>query len=150
MVSYITDSKEIGLALNFGDYPVLMVDHDKPCYEGSTYCVGSRVRVWYRPASPMLAFRETDTAMLTRGNVFYENGQLGISAHGYALKADFGYSDVIEDAEWAQAVTVEEGQTVVVVEQWSERRRCTVRKMKVPENIDPFCQVVGWLQEIEG
>lgn len=150
MAHYITDRKEIGLALNFGDYPVLMVDRDNPCYDGSTYCVGSKVRVRYMPASPMLALRETNKAMLTRGNLFYENGQMGISARGAMLKADFGYSDVIESVEWAQTVIVEAGQTVVVVEQWSERRMCTVRKMKVPEYIDPFCQVVGWLQEIEG
>ena len=150
MASYITDRKEIGLALNFGDYPVLMVDHDNPCYEGTTYCEGTRVRVRYMPASHSLAMREANKAMLTRGSLFFEDGRLGISARGAMLKAGFGYSDVIESVEWAQAVTVEEGQTVVVVEQWSKRRMCTVRKMKVPAKIDPFCQVACWLQEIEG
>ena len=147
-VEYLTDRSEIALALNFGDYPVLMIDHDKPVYEGSTFCQGSKVCVKYTPNSVYLRLGY-DKPLRTRGEIYYSDGRLGISSNGALLKADFGYQDVIDSVEWAQAVTVEPGQTVVVVEQWSSRRECTVRKMKVPERIDPHCQTVCLLMEIE-
>ena len=142
---YITDRKEIGKAINFGKYPVLFINRENrpyPEYVGD-YSIGCKVRV---------AYDHGYEGMTTRGNLFFsnENGkdELAISSRGSMLKASFGRSDVLNAVEWAQSPVVQKGQTVVVVEDWPSKGRCTVRMMKVPDRIDVHCITVAVLQDL--
>lgn len=142
---YITDRKEIGKAINFGKYPVLFINRENrpyPEYVGD-YSIGCKVRV---------AYDHGPSGITTRGNLFFsnENGrdELAISSKGSMLKASFGRSDVLDMVEWAQAPVVHKGQTVVVVEDWPSEGRCTVRLMRVPDQIDVNCITVAVLQDL--
>lgn len=143
---YLTDRQDIGKAINFGKYPVLFINRENRPYPefGGDYSVGCKVRV---------AYSIWPDGITTRGNLFFsdEDGKskLAISSRGSMLKAGFGRSDVMEMVEWAQAPVVRKGQTVVVVEDWPSEKRCTVRLMKVPNQIDVHCQTVAVLQDIE-
>lgn len=142
---YITDRKEIGKAINFGKYPVLFINRENrpyPEYVGD-YSIGCKVRV---------AYDRGPSGLTTRGNLFFsnENGrdELAISSRGSMLKAGFGRSDVLNAVEWAQSPVVQKGQTVVVVEDWPSEGRCTVRLMRVPDQIDVNCITVAVLQDL--
>ena len=142
---YVTDRKEIGKAINFGKYPVLFINRENrpyPEYVGD-YSIGCKVRV---------AYDRGPSGLTTRGNLFFsnENGrdELAISSRGSMLKAGFGRSDVLNAVEWAQSPVVQKGQTVVVVEDWPSEGRCTVRLMRVPDQIDVNCITVAVLQDL--
>lgn len=142
---YVTDRKEIGKAINFGKYPVLFINRENRPYPeyGGDYSIGCKVRV---------AYDNGMEGVTTRGNIFFsnENGRdsLAISSRGSMLKAGFGRSDVLNAVEWAQSPVVQKGQTVVVVEDWPSEGRCTVRLMRVPDQIDVNCITVAVLQDL--
>lgn len=142
---YITDRKEIGKAMNFCKYPVLFINRENRPYPeyGGDYSIGCKVRV---------AYDRGPSGLTTRGNLFFSNesgrDELAISSRGSMLKAGFGRNDVLNAVEWAQSPVVQKGQTVVVVEDWPSEGRCTVRLMRVPDQIDVNCTTVAVLQDL--
>lgn len=142
-MEFIVDRKEIAQTLNFGKYPVLSIDRDNKRFEGNDYARGCRVKV---------AWDHKDTryaGMTTHGELYYDDGKYAISGECTVLTASFGYSDVMEMVREANAVTVHAGQTVVVVENWSTRKSCRVRMMKVSDRIDIHCVTVAQLEDID-
>lgn len=141
-MKYLTDRQEIAKAMNFGKYPVLVLNRENhKGFEDTDYCVGQKVKVAYD--NPRYE------GMTTQGNIYLENGKIAISGDSACLTARFGYSDVMEAAEWANAPTIHKGQTVVVVEQWPSKKLCAVRMMKVSDRIDIHCITVASLEDIE-
>lgn len=140
----LTDRKEIAKAMNFGKYPVLVLDMENHCgFENTDFCEGQKVRVAWDSADKRYE------GMTTEGNIYMEDGKIAISNNASMLKADWGYHDVISDAEWANAPVVHKGQTVIVIMDWKSVKRCAVRMMKVSERIDIHCMTVAHLEDIE-
>lgn len=143
----LTNKREIAEAMNFGKYPVLVLDRENhkgfEKYGDTLYCEGQKVRVAWDHKDPRYA------GMTTQGNIYMdEDGCLAISGNGAMLKADWGYSDVMEDAEWANAPVVHKGQTVVVIHNWPSKKKCMVEKLKVSDRIDRFCITVATLEDV--
>lgn len=140
----LTDRKEIAKAMNFGKYPVLVLDLDNNCgFEGGRYCQGQRVRVAWDHKDPQYA------GMTTQGNIYMEDGRIAISGNAACLHADFGYYDVMDMAAWANAPVVHKGETVVVVMKSEKAKTCVVRMMKVSDHINIHCMTVARLEDIE-
>lgn len=145
-MKYLTDRHEIAMAMNFGTYPVLHLNRENRPYAdmgSGDYAKGCRVRVAWDSNDPKYK------GMTTHGDLYIENGRLAISAEGGCLSADFGYTDVMQSVQEANAVVVHRGQAVVVVEDWPSKRQCTVRMMKVSDRIDIHCMTVTHLEDIE-
>lgn len=138
---YLTDRQEIAKAMNFWKYPVLRINMEKPDRGYDGYFVGDKVEV-ITPSEKYPGSRE-------RGNLYFCDGKFAISSEGACLHADFGYSDVIENLEWAQAPKLKAGQTVVIIEDWPNAKRCRVHMMQLPERIDKFTTPCCTLEEIE-
>lgn len=143
----LTERKEIAKAINFGKYPVLVLDMDNhKGYEkynpDTKFCEGQRVRVAWD--------RSDYEGMTSNGSIMMgDDGTIYISGRCAILQADFGYSDVMEDATWANAPVIHKGQRVVVIMDWSKEKRCMVRMMKVSDRIDIHCQRVATLEDID-
>lgn len=141
MAKYLTERTEVAEAINFGKYPVLYIDFDSKFNRSSNgYYKGCDVRVKYD---------RSDGTLRTEGNLEMENGKYSISNNAICLHASFGRSDIIEDYKWSRAVTVSKGQTVVLIEDWSEAKRCKVRMMKVSDRINTSCMTVAYLEDLE-
>lgn len=144
---FLTDRTEIAEAMNFGKYPVLVLNREnRPMADvvpESDYAVGCRVKVAWDNKDPRYE------GMTTHGELYIENGKLHISGEGACLKAGFGYSDVIKMAAEANVPIIHKGQTVVVVEDYPSKKHCTVRLMKVSDRIDIHCSRVASLEDID-
>lgn len=147
-MKYLTDRKEIAKAINFGKYPVLVLNRENRPFADispdSDYAVGCRVRVAWDHKEPRYA------GMTTQGNIYIEDGKIAISNDAAVLKAEFGYHDVMTMASEANTPLVHAGQTVVVVEDYPSNPCCTVRMMKVSDRIDIHCMTVASLEDIDG
>ena len=141
MAKFVTDRHEIAKLMNFGKYPVLKLDRENHLgYENTDYCKGSKVRIEYESRNY--------GKMLKDVTLYMENGKYGFSSPGCFLNNSFGYSDVMEMADWAETQIVHKGETVVLVEYWKSERNCRVRLMKVSERIDIHCETVATLLDI--
>lgn len=104
----VTNRNELGKTLNFGKYPVLTIDLADSDEHGM---VGSKCRI--------------DMGTFQDGSKFYERAQvrafkdekkLTFKAGGCVLSADFGYSDLMSDVEYATAPIIEpESEFVIVI-----------------------------------
>lgn len=123
-MKYLTDRYEIARALNFGKYPVLHIDLEtsKKGYEG--LYEGDLCKV----LSPSQRYPDSYEI----GNLIYcdDDKKFEITAYGSCLKAGFGYHDVIEDMQVAQAPVVSGEQVVIVICDYPIAQRCKVRVMK--------------------
>ena len=66
------------------------------------------------------------------------------------LDSSFGYGDVIEILEWAQAPVIHAGETVIVIEDFPKARTCRVHKMRVSRLNGRFTYPTCYLEETEG
>ena len=139
---YLIDRHEIAAAMNFRKYPVLSINMENRPYDESDYAVGCRVRVAWDHKDPRYA------GMATHGNLYCENGKLAISGEGAMLSASFGYSDVMEMLQEANAPVVHKGDLVVVVMDVPSKKTCMVRMMRVSPRIDIHCMTVAHLEDI--
>ena len=138
----LKERTEIAKAMNFGKYPVLRINlEDHAGFDTTDYCVGEKVRVAYES--------KRYGEMHTRGKIYIEKGKVAISSNSTCVHSDFGYTDVMEMAEWANTPVVRAGQEVVVIMYIPTAKMCIVRMMKVGDRIDPHCMVAVTLEDIE-
>lgn len=103
----IQNRTEIARAINFGEYPVLTIDlADRDEYG----LVGCKVRI--------------DNGYFRTGERYFVNATLRVwsdekylttSGENDVLKASYGYSDVQEMIEWANAPVIKPDQEVLVI-----------------------------------
>ena len=140
-MKYLTDRHEIALAMNFRKYPVLRIKMDEPkdgyndLYEGDTVEV----------ATPSARYPDSRE----RGNLICSEGKYEILTYGCGLDASFGYRDMMEMLEWAQAPLLHANETVIVIEDYPEHRTCKVHVMRVPAKISKFTTPCCTLEEVE-
>ena len=120
---YLKDRQVIARAMNFGKYPVIRIDRETPKNGYDGFFEGDLVKVM-TPSSRYQDLYEV-------GNLYYCDGKYAISSHMVGLHADFGYSDVIEQLQIAQAPVVHDGDIVVVIEDYPKTRTCAVRIMQI-------------------
>ena len=152
---FLNDRQEIGKAMNFGKYPVLWMEVGKPmngwedfqAYEGCKAKIVSHTTshgdLIYAGTLRMYE-DEQNTAEQTEEDKFtpWRWTNIHLSHGGTFLSADFGYNDVIEDLEAAQAVMIEPNQEVIVVFKDSVNKRCWVRKMVTTSHVNPHCSTM--------
>lgn len=142
-MKYLTDRQEIAMAMNFGQNPVLTINMEDRQYEGSDFALGCKFRVAWDDS------RSQFKDMSSRCNLCVENGELFAFGHGACIHSDFGRSDVLEMAEWAQAPLIHKGQQVIVIQDYPSRRKCLVRVMKASDRMDTHCVQVLSFRDIE-
>ena len=133
-MKYLTNRQEIAYAMNFGRYPVVRINLETcpPGYDN--YYKGDLVKV--------MAPSKRHPDMYCTGRLYlerYENGkeQIGVLTDSTCLHDSFGYSDVMERLEIAQAPVLHAGDTVVLIEDYPKRRMCKVRMMKARDFVEP-------------
>ena len=137
----ITGRHNIATAINMSGKPVVTIDLDNKDYmlpgdETFWAVYGSKIRVARQYANPRYE-GETyyDRATLATYSDSDDKGHAyDLFTHGFGIYADFGYEDVAEDAEWAQAPIVHDGDHVIVVELHSKTREYAVREGVVTLN----------------
>jgi len=141
----ITKRHDIATAINLSGKPVVTIDLDKREYltdgEDSWTVRGNKIRV----------------ARQYKGETYYDHATLAtysdsndkghaydLFAHTIGIYADFGYYDVVEDAELAQAPIVHEGDHIIVVELHSKTKEYAVKEGIVTLN-NPFVTPAGYI-----
>ena len=130
--TFIVDRQEIGLAMNFGKFPVLWMEigNTKRGWEAGKVYEGCKARITSRTTShgdliytgQLTMFNDEQKEDVAAFPWMWD--RIHLSSWGACLKADFGYHDVIEDLENAQAPMLEPDQEVIVVFKDSPNERC--------------------------
>lgn len=146
----ITGRQNIATAINLSGKPVVTIDLDKKEYytveEDSWIVEGSKIRIARKYTSTM-----------HKGETYYDNATLttysddsnhghaySLATCGFGIYADFGYHDVVKDAEWAQTPIVHEGDHIIVVELHSKTKEYSVKEGIVTLN-DAFVTPAGYI-----
>lgn len=143
----LNDRREIGKAMNFGKYPVLWMEVGKPAkgWDDFTVYEGGKANIVSHTASHgdliytgrLTMYGDEQKEDVKDFPWFWD--KIHLSSWGSCLDASFGYSDVMEDLENANAPMLKPGQTVIVVMKDSECKVCWVRKMVTSARQDPYC-----------
>ena len=142
-MKYLKERREIAEAMNFGKYPVLYVDLDKPRYPSKDFYVGSKCRVaWDLPDGRY-------AGMSARCTVYHYEGKYELSQGGCCLHDSFGRHDIIEDMEWANTPLLHCGQIVLMVEDQSIQGKCRVRVLRADDKKDIHCSTVVRLVDVD-
>lgn len=127
----ITGRHDIATAINLSGKPVVTIDLDNkdhliPGDETCWVVYGSKIRVARQSTNGETYY---DHAILATYSDSNDKGHAyDLFTHGFGIYAEFGYYDVVEDAEWAQAPIVHEGDHVIVVELRSKTREYAVKE----------------------
>lgn len=84
-----------------------------------------------------------------KGKLMYCEGKLEIGGSGSVLTSCFGYSDVMQMAQNANAPIVKANQEVIVIQEYPSKKQCSVRLMKVDSKIDTHCTTMAKLNDID-
>ena len=145
---FLTERKEIGKAMNFGLYPVLWMEIGKPRNGWDPFTVYEGCKANVRsPRQPDLIYNGKLTMYGDEQNeevktMPWKWDNLHLSRGGTFLKTDFGYRDVMEDLENANAPMLKANQEVIVVFKNSAAKGCWIRKMVTESRIDPHCSTM--------
>ena len=140
----LRERREVCEAMNFGKYPVLWMEigSSKAGWEGEIYegCKASVVHKTRNHGDLILSgrlsmYRDEQKEDVAGSPQYWDH--IHLSGDACVLKDRFGYSDVMEDLENAQAVRLEPSQEVIVVFNDSKHRDCWVRKMVTSGQISP-------------
>lgn len=153
----LNERTEIGTAMNFGKYPVLWIEIGTPrkgwdpftIYEGcKARIVSSSSRYGDLIYTGTLSMYGDEQKEDVKKLPQFWNG-IHLSNAGCFLDAEFGYGDVMEDLENAQAPILSTDQEVIVVMKDSIRKMCWVRKMKTTSHKDPHCSTMLKIVNLE-
>jgi len=140
-MKYLTDRTEIAMAMNFGKYPVIRIDRETPKDGYNDFYEGDQIKV----LTPKPGYPDS----YATGKIYYSEGKYGVMTDASCLHASFGYADVLEMIENAQAPVVKAGQEVVLIEDYPERRTCCVRIMKVSDRVDSHVYPCATLEDVD-
>lgn len=140
-MEFITERTAIAKALNFGKYPVLTIDlKDRDEYG----LVGCKVRV--------------DFGNFSDGEKFYEHAELRVykdekvltfSSYGCCLDANFGYSDIAEMLEYANAPIIKPDQEIIIVITDSVNRTAYPLIKAKTGKINKFCSTPISIEKVD-
>lgn len=136
----LTKREEVAKVLNFGKYPVLVLNLDKKPEED--YSVGEKVRVAWDS--------NRYEGMTSRCELVVEKGQYSLMQGGTCLKANWGMDDFLEDLINANAPLVHSEEIVAVAHYSKQVNIKSIRMMKVSDYINVHCMTVATLEDIVG
>ena len=132
----IKERTQIAKALNFGKYPVLDLDIEKPIK-----VVGDKISGYYGCKVRVPWNYQGETVYEVCDLKYWKDqDKLELSCGGCCFKAGFGYSDVMEMLENANAPIVDKGQEFILVVH--DRSTAEVFLMKMTDYKDIHCQTV--------
>ena len=144
---FLTDRQEIARAMNFRKHPVLWMEVGKsePGGEGQIYggckatvmCYNSSYKGEMPYTGDLQMYSDEQNDDVDYLPQYWDH--IHLKSWGACLKADFGYHDVMDNLEKAQAPVIEPNQEVIVVFKDSVNERCWVRKMVTSGRVDPHC-----------
>lgn len=151
MPVFLTNRQEIAQAMNFGKYPVLSMEvgTPPPGWEPFTIYQGCKVKIRFSSRKDLynvctLSMYHDEQPERLR-NVPWMWEKLCLSSHCTCLSSSFGFSDLQEMLENANAPWVEPGQEVIVVFNDSVNKQSWVRKMVVADYVSDHCSTVTTL-----
>lgn len=127
----LTQRTEIAQAINFKQYPVVRInveDHDDYGVRGTKVCIDNGI------------FRDGNPYYL-RATIRTYNDEKGfhITQGGSMLKSSFGYSDIEEMLEWANAPIIKADQEILLVLDSPSVRNAVCMILKTGKKIDAHC-----------
>ena len=139
----LKERTEIAKAMNFGKYPVIAIDTNNAiemCGKIVGYR-GPKVRVPWDYHGEKLYH-------VCQVNYWFDEQNISISCGGIMLKSDFGCSDIIEMAEYANAPILDKNQEFVLVVYNSKKKEtCYPILMKTKDYKDITCLDVLSVEE---
>ncbi len=149
---FLRERQEIAKAMNIDDIPVLTMNIGEAipgydfCYKGSSVKVACKsYRDVYYARCTVEMFGDGVNKDLHGTPWLYKD--ISLRRGCSCLTDSFGYSDVMEMAEWNNARTVHAGDPVLLV--FYDGHNCIIRKMKVSERVDRGCYTVATLEDID-
>ena len=139
-MKYLIDRQEIAYAMNFGRFPVVKINLETPKDGFGDYFKGDLVKV--------MTPTKSHPDHYATGKLYCENGKFGVLTDVTALHDRFGYSDVMEQLEIAQAPVLNAGETVVLIEDYPNQRMCKVRMMKVSDHVNSHVYPCATLEDV--
>ena len=131
----IRSREEYAKAVNFGKYPVLMIDMNQKGFMGEIF-TGGKVRVdfgHFRDGERYLD--DGEFKYYKKENKFY------VASYGVMLTKELSYEDAIEDAEYGNSPIIDEGDEVVIVVHNSEKRELKAYIAKAVHKRE-FCSTI--------
>lgn len=120
----IKSREEYAKVVNFGKYPVLMVDMNQKAFMDEIYD-GGKVRVDF-------GHFDDGERWLGCGEFKYykKENKFYVASYGICISNNFTYEDAMEDAEYGNSPIINEGDEVVIVVHDSKERyvKCYVAK----------------------
>lgn len=139
-MKYIIDRQEIAYAMNFGRFPVLRINRETS--EDSHY------DLYFGDLVKVLTPTKNYPHSYATGKLYYSEGVFGVMTRAVSLHSEFGYSDVMDSLEIAQAPVLHAGETVVLIEDFPMQRRCKVRMMKVSDHVNSHVYPCATLEDV--
>lgn len=105
-MKFLTDRTEIATAINFKRYPVVSIDRaktDEYGIIGAPVCIDNG---FFSDGTPYFI----DATL----RAYKDDGRLKFTSHGFGIKSDFGYSDMVKMLKYANAPVVKPGQEILV------------------------------------
>lgn len=140
--TYLTERKEIVEFMN--SHPCIRLDFTKAKdgWDFGSVHEGDLVACKYTS--------RTHGEMKAYGTLTYygDSKQIVVSSSGCFISSRFGAEDINEIVERKNAVEVEAGQLVAIIEQFPRPNGCNVRVMKASK-VDPFCCSVIVFNDVE-
>ena len=112
----IKSREEYAKAVNFGKYPVLMIDMNQKGFMDEIFD-GGKVRVDF-------GYFNDGERYLDGGEFKYykKENKFYVASYGCMITKDFTYEDAMEDAEYGNSPIIDEGDEVVIVIHDSKER----------------------------
>lgn len=139
----IMERQEIGVAMNYGKYPVIGLNmSNKPYEECDGLIVGSKVRVAWDRKDPRWE------GMTSTCELVFSEGKYELNSHGCYISAEFTVDDFIRSIENANTPLVHKGQIVAVAHYQKLNGVKLLRMMKVSPRINTQCMTVATLEDL--
>lgn len=133
-MKYLTGRTEIAKALNFGKYPVIKLDVADKKYQvelAGEMCGyhNIKVRIPYK-----------DLLLNCTMSWFNDENEITFGSCGTCISSSFGYSDIMEDAEYANAPIIDKDTEFVLIVHNSQTQKACVILLKTSDYKNVNCQ----------
>lgn len=128
----LTDRTDIGRVINFKKYPVITIDVSKRDEYGIVGCPVCVDAGFFRSGEPYYVHATC--------RVYRDKKILQVNSFGACLSNDFGYRNIEEMLQYANAPVIKPDSDVLVVIIDSETRTaCAPVVLHTSKNVDPHC-----------
>lgn len=133
-MEFLKNREEIAKALNFGKYPVIafdVMDMTKQVRFDDDLVGFSNIKV-------RVPFKEY--ASKEKMSWYKDSKKFTFGRYGVCISSSFGYNDVMEDVEYANAPLIDKNTEFVLVINNSRTKKAVVMMLKTADYKRQFCQ----------